>query len=109
LALAGSGDCDEALSEARLAVRLEPLSRNAVLGPHRLDAQARVSTRCGRLDEAIDQLRHLLQIPAGEVISTASLRLDPDWDPIRTDPRFEALLKQPADLERGSAGSGEGK
>jgi len=109
IALAGSGDCGEALGEARLAVQLEPVARNAVLGPHRLDAQARVSTRCGRVDEAIDQLRHLLQIPAGEVISTASLRLDPDWDPIRTDPRFEALLKQPADLERGNAGSGEGK
>jgi ATP/maltotriose-dependent transcriptional regulator MalT len=109
LALAGSGECDEALSEARRGVELEPVSRNAVLGPRRLDPQARVSARCGRVDEATDQLRHLLQIPAGEVISTSSLRLDPDWDPIRTDPRFEALLKEPVDPKRDSAGSGAGQ
>ncbi|HEX3122069.1 MAG TPA: tetratricopeptide repeat protein, partial [Rhodanobacteraceae bacterium] len=94
LALAGSGECDEALGEARLAVQLEPVSRNAVFGPRRLDPQARVSARCGRVDEAIDQLRHLLQIPAGEVVSAASLRLDPDWDPIRADPRFQSLLEK---------------
>jgi predicted Zn-dependent protease len=106
LALAGSGECGEALSEARRGVELEPVSRNAVFGPRRLDPQARVSARCGRVDEAIDQVRHLLQIPAGEVISTAWLRLDPDWDPIREDPRFQALLKQPADPKQASAGSG---
>jgi len=109
LALAGSGECDEAVSEARRAVELEPVSRNAVLGPRRLDPQARVSARCGRVDEAIEQLRHLLQIPAGEVISTAWLRLDPDWDPIRGDARFQALLKDTDGPERDSTGSGAGQ
>ena len=53
-----------------------------------------MSVRCGRVDEAIDQVRHLLEIPAGEVVSAAWLRLDPDWDPIRADPLFQSLLEK---------------
>jgi TolB-like protein/Tfp pilus assembly protein PilF len=92
LALAGSGDCADALSQAQRGVELQPVSRNALSGPHQLYAQARVFARCGRIDEAFAGLEHLLQIPAGELVSVAWLKLDPDWDPIRADPRFQVLL-----------------
>jgi hypothetical protein len=40
----------------------------------------------------VENLRHLLSIPAGETISIARLKLDPVWDPIRNDPGFKELL-----------------
>ncbi|WP_449423691.1 hypothetical protein [Rhodanobacter lindaniclasticus] len=39
-------------------------------------------------------LHELLGKPSGDVISVSLLKLDPAWDPIRHDPRFQALLKQ---------------
>jgi serine/threonine-protein kinase len=40
----------------------------------------------------VSTLRLLLSIPAGEVLSSARLRIDPVWDPIRNDPEFKTLL-----------------
>ena len=94
LALVGVGDCGEAMSEARRAVDLQPISRNAVWGVRWAHTQAQVLARCGRADDAIAQLRHLLEIPAGIEVSVPWLKLDPAWDPIRTHPRFLALLSK---------------
>ena len=82
----------DAIDTARRAVELLPLEKDAVLGSGNLAALAEMQARTGATNEAVENLRHLLSIPAGETISIARLRLDPVWDPIRNDPAFQQLL-----------------
>jgi hypothetical protein len=71
---------------------LMPVSRDAVSGPAVQSAAAKIFASVGAKDEAIDLIRQLLQIPCGRVMSVALLKLDPAWDPLRNDARFEKLL-----------------
>jgi serine/threonine-protein kinase len=82
----------DALNTARRAVELLPLEKDAVLGSGNLAALAEIQARTGAPKEAVDNLRQLLSIPAGETISIARLKIDPVWDPIRNDPAFQQLL-----------------
>ena len=83
---------DEALAEARRAVDLMPLEREFWRGTHRQEELARVYARLGETEDAIDMLETLLSQP-GE-LSAALLRLDPEWDSLRDDPRFQALVEE---------------
>jgi TolB-like protein/Flp pilus assembly protein TadD len=87
---AGLGRCDEAKAEAQRAVDLLPESRDAFDGPILVMSRARIHMMCGDLDTALALLDRSLQTPAG--ITTQELRLDPVWDPLRADPRFEKML-----------------
>ena len=55
--------------------------------------RAKALAQLGEVDAAIDVLPHLLEVPGG--IHPGDLRYSPYWDPLRKDPRFEALLKNP--------------
>jgi len=90
LIYAGLGRCDEAKTEANRAVDLLPESRDAFDGPILGVSRARIHMMCGDLDTAFALLERSLQTPSGIVIH--ELRLDPVWDPLRADPRFEQLL-----------------
>ncbi len=82
----------DAVNTARKAVELLPLEKDAVLGSGNLAALAEMQARTGATKEAVENLKKLLSIPAGETISIARLKLDPVWDPIRNDPGFKELL-----------------
>jgi TolB-like protein/Tfp pilus assembly protein PilF len=80
----------EAINEGKRAVELLPESQDAFDGPFITASLAAIYTWVGEHDEAFRLLDHLLQIPNG--ITVAVLKLDPVWDPLRKDPRFQALL-----------------
>ncbi|MGH8397876.1 MAG: hypothetical protein ACRETA_06495 [Gammaproteobacteria bacterium] len=94
MTLAGLGDIAQSQAEAERAVVLSPVARNAWEGQEYLLTQAQVQARIGHVGMAVEQLQHLLQIPAGSFISIPILKFDPAWDPIRKDPRFQALLEK---------------
>ena len=90
LALAGLGRHEEAILEGEEGLRLMPIEREAWRGTYRLMQLTQIYAMTGRRDEAIVGLERLLAVPSD--LSKWSLRLDPSWDPLRGDPRFEALV-----------------
>ena len=103
---AGLGLRNEAIAEARKAMSLMPVSLDAVSGPAVQSAAAKIFVSVGANDEAIDLVRQLLQIPCGRVMSSALLKLDPAWDSLRKDVKFEKLL---ADADATTATQGLAK
>jgi tetratricopeptide (TPR) repeat protein len=90
LAFAGLGEKDKALEQARRSVK--DYETDAVDKPAAEIALAQIQARFGDHDAAIAALPHLLEVPAG--LTTANLRLDPLWDPLRNDPRFQKLCEE---------------
>ena len=92
LAYAGLGEKEKALQQATQAVK--DYETDAVNKPAAEIVLAQIQARFGQTDAAIAALPYLLQVPAG--LTVANLNLDPMWDPIRKDPRFEKLLSEVA-------------
>jgi TolB-like protein/predicted Zn-dependent protease len=90
LIYAGLGRCEEALAEGKRAVELLPESRDAFDGPILVISRARINMKCGDFDTALALLDRSLQTPSGVTIQ--ELRLDPIWDALRRDPRFQRML-----------------
>jgi TolB-like protein len=85
----------EAVRVAQKAADLLPVAKDAFAGPAILAGLAEIQARVGNSGAAVSTLRQLLSIPAGVCISIERLKIDPVWDPIRNDPRFQQLLNGP--------------
>ena len=88
--LASLDQKQEAINEGKRAVELLPESEDAFDGPIITASLAEIYTWVGEPDEAFRLLDHLLTVPNGLTVPT--LKLDPTWDPLRKDPRFQALI-----------------
>jgi hypothetical protein len=77
---------------AHQAAEWLPIEKDAFGGPSFAVGLAQIQARIGEGPEAVKTLRHLLSIPAGIAVSVNRLKMDPVWDPIRSDPEFQQLL-----------------
>jgi serine/threonine protein kinase/Tfp pilus assembly protein PilF len=88
------GRNEQALAECQRAVELRPISHDAVEGPEYAKNLALVYAWAGERDRAIKQLSTLVKLPAG--LAFGELKLDPVWDNLRSDPRFDQILAEAA-------------
>jgi TolB-like protein/Tfp pilus assembly protein PilF/class 3 adenylate cyclase len=88
---AGLGEKEKALEQARHAIA--DYDSDALAKPFAETALAIVEAQTGDIDSAIAALPHLLEVPNGETVG--DLRINPLWDPLRKDPRFEKLCQDP--------------
>jgi TolB-like protein/Flp pilus assembly protein TadD len=90
LILAALGRKQDAIAEGKRAVELLPESQDAFDGPRYTALLAQIYVLTGEFDEAFRLIDHLLSVPNGLAITM--LKLDPVWDPLRKDPRYQALI-----------------
>ena len=90
LILAALGQKQEAITEGKRAVELLPESQDALDGPRATETLAQIYAWTGESDEAFRLLDHLLVVPSG--LTIPMLKIDPAWDPLRKDPRYQALI-----------------
>jgi TolB-like protein/Tfp pilus assembly protein PilF len=95
------GDKNAALSYARRAMELVPIEKDALRGPAGLEIYARTAALTGETGQAITALQKLLSIPYEGALTSAApltpalLRLDPMFDSLRKDARFQKLSVAP--------------
>jgi TolB-like protein/Flp pilus assembly protein TadD len=92
------GDKADAWALTERAIATNPIEKDAVTGPGSIEIVSRVAAGMGEPDRAIAALQKLLSIPylstVSEPLTPALLRLDPMFDPIRNDPRFQKLCEE---------------
>ena len=96
---AGLGQKEAAIAEGQRAVKLMPLSRDAYDGMLVLQGLAQVYTWTGEREKALELVRQLMSIPG--YLTYGYLKVDPGWDPLRSDPRFKQFVASLAPAKKG--------
>jgi tetratricopeptide (TPR) repeat protein len=95
----GLGNKAAAFTLVERAVALHPIKKDAANSPQSIDILARIAARLGEPDRAIAALEKILSIPCNGGMATGMpltpplLRLDPMFDALRHDPRFQKLAE----------------
>jgi TolB-like protein/Flp pilus assembly protein TadD len=84
------GEKEKAIQEGRTACDMLPIAKDATDGVLLITNLAIIYALTGEKDLALKQLDKVSKLPFGP--SYGQLRLDPDWDPLRGDPRFEKIV-----------------
>ena len=84
------GRCSEAIQEGKRACELLPITKDSWTGPTLVIYLASIYAACGEKEAALDQLEISAKAPVG--ITYGQLKSDPDWDPLRGDPRFDKIV-----------------
>jgi TolB-like protein/Tfp pilus assembly protein PilF len=98
----GLGDKGAAFAFVDRAMAVVPIEKDAVVGTRPIEILSRVAARMGEPDRAVAALQKLLSIPGSGALAEnvpltpALLRLDPMFDPLRNDPRFQKLCEDEA-------------
>jgi tetratricopeptide (TPR) repeat protein len=95
----GLGDKGSALALSQRGIAMNPVAKDAMTGLFPIEILARVASQTGEPDRAIAALQKLLSVPYAGVVAnipltSALLRLDPMFDPVRNDPRFQKLCEE---------------
>ncbi|HEX2723782.1 MAG TPA: hypothetical protein VHM24_12775, partial [Gemmatimonadaceae bacterium] len=94
LAYAGLHRKRDAIAESNHAMNITKLSRNANYATAYMGLAIEVFGRVGERDRAFEMIELMLTMPAGREVTIPFLRVWPGYDSLRSDPRFEALLKR---------------
>jgi len=94
MALAGLGRREDAIGAAQRAMALAPTSADIIRATCFMGGAAEIFAALGENAAAIQLLDQLLQMPAGREASVPLLRVDPAYDRLRGDPRFEHMLER---------------
>ena len=86
------GRADEAISAGQRAVELLPISDDALDGPLLAVNLGVIYARLGERELALAKLEEIVRLPGGPTPGT--LRIEPEWDSLRDDPRFQRFLKE---------------
>jgi TolB-like protein len=87
---AALGRKEDALREGRRAVELLPVERDSINGLHMIENLAMIAASVGEKDLACEQLAKAIRYP--NAVSYGELKLMPEWDQLRGDPRFEKIV-----------------
>jgi TolB-like protein len=91
---AALGDAAAAVAEGRKGMAMQPTSEDPFEGPEREEQMAQIFALLGNADEAIPIIKRLIRLTSLNDTSVGLMHINPIWDPIRNDPRFQELVAE---------------